>query len=125
LLANFEHRRARRLSSGRLPIDAKLDLHGLRQDEAHGALLAFLRRAQSEHLRHVKIVTGKGVAADDAQVRPYSLFDENRRGVLREQVPRWLAEPAFRVLVVSFTVAGRGHGGSGALYIQIRKRTNR
>ena len=121
-LNDFETRRARRLGSGRLPIQARLDLHGLRQDEAHMVLLRFLRAAQANGLKHVKVITGKGNANPEAEVRPFSLFDDNRRGVLRDSVPRWLNEHECRPLVVSFTEAGRSHGGSGALYIQIRKK---
>jgi DNA-nicking Smr family endonuclease len=125
-IAGFDPRRARRLSSGRLPIEAKLDLHGLRQEEARGELLGFLQRVQANGFRHVKVITGKGApGTDDEDMRPFSLFDADRRGVLREQVPRWLSMPEFRALVVCFTVAGRGHGGGGALYIQVRKRPGR
>jgi DNA-nicking Smr family endonuclease len=123
-LAEFDHRRARRISSGRLPIEARLDLHGMRQEEARSVLLRFLSRAQGNGLRHVKVITGKGAKnQEDADFRPFSLFEGGRRGVLREQVPRWLAESEFRRLVVSFTIAGPGHGGGGALYVQVRKKT--
>lgn len=125
-LSDFEPRRAKRLAAGRLPIDGKLDLHGLRQDEARRELLSFLHRAQDAGLKHVKVITGKGAAGtEDAEPRPFDLFDDNRRGVLRDQVPRWLSDGSFRPLVVSFTVAGRGHGGGGALYVQIRKKAAR
>jgi DNA-nicking Smr family endonuclease len=121
-LAEFENRRAKRLGAGRLPIEARLDLHGLRQDEARDALMGFLRSAQANGLQHVKVITGKGAPTRDAELKPFDLFDDSRRGVLREQVPRWLASGEARALVVSFTEAARGHGGSGALYIQIRKK---
>ena len=121
-MAGFEPRRAKRLGSGRLPIEARLDLHGLRQDEARTELFRFLRAAQANGLKHVKVITGKGMADADASLRPFSLFEDKRRGVLREAVPRWLNEPGGRSVVVSFTEAGRAHGGGGALYIQIRKR---
>ncbi len=121
-LADFEARRAKRLSAGRIAIEAKLDLHGMRQEEAREALMRFLRSAQSNGLRHVKVITGKGAPNRAEDQKPFSLFDETRRGVLRDQAPRWLSEPTARSLVVSFTEAGRGHGGSGALYIQIRKK---
>lgn len=124
-LDDFEIRRARRLGSGRLPIEARLDLHGLRQDEAHTELLRFLRAAQDNGLKHVKVITGKGSPNPDAGLGPFSLFDDNRRGVLRESVPRWLSQGDCRPLVVSFTEASRTHGGSGALYIQIRKKVGR
>ena len=125
-LADFEPRRAKRLSAGRLPIDARLDLHGLRQDEARRELLSFLQRAQDAGLKHVKVITGKGVVeSESTDVRPFNMFEDDRRGVLREQVPHWLGGGAFRALVVSYTVAGRGHGGGGALYVQIRKKAIR
>jgi DNA-nicking Smr family endonuclease len=123
-LAEFEARRAKRLAAGRIAIEAKLDLHGMRQDEAREALMRFLRAAQASGLRHVKVITGKGAPERDEH-RPFSMFEENRRGVLRDQVPRWLGDSSARALVVSFTEAGRGHGGSGALYIQIRKKSGR
>jgi len=124
-LAEFEARRAKRLSAGRIAIEARLDLHGMRQDEAREALMRFLRTAQANGLRHVKVITGKGAPGRADELKPFSLFDDSRRGVLRDQVPRWLQDGAVRSLVVSFTEAGRGHGGSGALYVQIRKKLGR
>jgi DNA-nicking Smr family endonuclease len=117
-LAEFEHRSARRLRSGRIEIEARLDLHGLRQNEAHSALRSFLLNARARGLRWVLVITGKGGGA--SQDRPVSHFHEVERGVLRRNVPRWLAEPEMRALVVSYTAAAIPHGGEGALYIQLR-----
>lgn len=121
-LADFDPRRARKLAGGKLRIEARLDLHGLRQDEARTALWRFLHRTQASGLRHVKVITGKGGIADDRHLRPFDLFGDHRRGVLRELVPRWLSEPDLRPVVVSFTWAAQGHGGTGALYVQLRGR---
>ena len=121
-LSDFETRRARRLGSGRLAIEAKLDLHGLRQEEARIELVRFLRQAQASGFKHVKVITGKGGSGADLASRPFSLFEDNRRGVLHDQVPLWLGQRDCRALVVSFTEAGRSHGGTGALYIQIRRK---
>jgi DNA-nicking Smr family endonuclease len=118
-MADFESRAARRLAAGKLDIDGRLDLHGMRQDEAHGALRRFLAVAQMRGARYVKVITGKGRPVDDTT--PFSMGDD-RRGVLRDQVPRWLASPDLRDLVVGFTEAGRPHGGSGALYVRLRRR---
>jgi len=115
--ASFDRRAARQLASGRREIEAVLDLHGLRQREAHRALMSFLASAQHRGYRYVKVITGKG--------RPReldgSLEDDGERGVLKRVVPAWLGEPALRALVVSYTSAGRGHGGEGALYVQVRR----
>ena len=115
-LVRKEHKVARsldrpthtKLAKGRLEIDAKVDLHGLTQHEAHGLLLSFLHRAHASGLRHVLVVTGKGSTAKGD-------------GVLRRVVPEWLATPAFRSVVGSHDNAARHHGGSGALYIRLRR----
>ena len=46
---------------------------------------------------------------------------KSERGVLRRQVPQWLNQPEFRNVVVSFEEAHIGHGGTGALYVRIRR----
>jgi len=109
-LAPFEEKTRRRLSRGLLGIDDKIDLHGMRQERAHLALGAFLRKSQARGDRIVLVVTGKGAAGEEG------------RGVLHGAVPLWLARPELRDLVVGFEEAGRRHGGAGALYIRIRRR---
>ena len=100
-----------RLARGRANIDARIDLHGLTQAEAHAALLRFLHRAQAEGARFVLVITGKGVPN----------ASRGERGVLRRQVPMWLALPEFRRYVLGFDVAHTGHGGEGALYVRLRR----
>ena len=114
-LAPLERRLRQRLAKGNERIDRRLDLHGLTQREAHDALAHFLRSAQSEGARIVLVVTGKG--ARGAECDPFS-----ERGVLRRLVPQWLKGPEFRDLVVGFEAAHVGHGGTGALYVQLRRR---
>jgi DNA-nicking Smr family endonuclease len=108
-LAPLEERTRRRLGRGLVEIDAKIDLHGMRQERAHDALVGFLRQAQSQGHRIVIVVTGKGKAGE-------------ARGVLRYAVPGWLSRPDLRERVVGFEEAGRRHGGEGALYVRIRRR---
>lgn len=97
-----------KLAKGKLSIEAKVDLHGLTQSEAHGLLLAFLHRAYASGIRYVLVVTGKGSSSKGD-------------GVLRRVVPEWLATPAFRSVVSSHDGAARHHGGGGALYIRLRR----
>jgi DNA-nicking Smr family endonuclease len=104
-------RRARaRVARGKETIDARLDLHGLTQSEAHAALAHFLRQASSRGARLVLVITGKGARGADGE-----------RGVLKRQVPQWLGLPEFRALVVGFEDAGVRHGGEGALYVRVRR----
>jgi DNA-nicking Smr family endonuclease len=113
-LSPLERRLKQRVARGREPIEARLDLHGMTQVEAHAALARFLRRAQAEGVRIALIVTGKGTGRGerDAAVE---------RGVLRRQVPLWLSLPEFRPLIVGFEDAHASHGGQGALYVRLRR----
>jgi len=114
-LAPIDRRLKRELARGRAMIDAALDLHGLTQAEAHQALRGFLRHEQTRGARLVIVVTGKGGALDE----PGSWAQE--RGVLRRLAPHWLREPDLRSVVLGFEEAGRAHGGSGALYVRLRR----
>ena len=107
----------RRIKSGRSQADAVLDLHGMRQDEAHWALKRFLVDAHAKGHQIVIIVTGKGRVGDDGTL-PWEIV----RGVLHQSVPHWLQDPDLRHVILGFSEAGPRHGGSGALYVRIRKR---
>ena len=118
--ADLDRRHTRRIASGKVEIDARIDLHGLRQSDAHMRLRAFLLDAHARGLKTVLVITGKG---GEAQKGDYmgDAFGQPRRGVLRRNVPAWLDEPELRVVVVGYTAAGVRHGGEGALYVQLRR----
>ncbi|MGH7033452.1 MAG: Smr/MutS family protein [Stellaceae bacterium] len=99
----LDRRSAQRLKRGRTAIDARLDLHGMTQGEAHRALAAFLARAQKTGLRVVLVITGKS-------------------GVLYGAVPRWLGEGDNRGRVLASGRAQPPHGGAGALYVFLRQK---
>ncbi len=98
----------KKIAKGRVVIEARIDLHGLTQSEAYGLLLGFLQRAHLRKLRHVLVITGKGS----------SLGSD---GVLRQAVPLWFATPSFRILVNGYEDAARNHGGTGAIYVRMRR----
>jgi DNA-nicking Smr family endonuclease len=106
--STLARRERQQLARGRAEIGGRIDLHGMTQAQAHDALLRFLRRAQAEGAKFVLVITGKGGPGGD-------------RGVLRRQVPLWLALPDMRACVLGFDVAHVGHGGEGALYVRLRK----
>lgn len=121
-LAGHDRRRARKLAGGRAEIEARLDLHGLRQSEAHVALRVFLLACHGKGLRNVLVITGKGSAVDDDASGRLDVLERRERGILKRNVPRWLAEPELRGFVVGYTTAGPRHGGEGAFYLQLRRR---
>jgi DNA-nicking Smr family endonuclease len=108
-LAPLGRRMRTRVVRGKEMIDGRVDLHGLTQSEAHATLLRFLRTASARDARLVLVITGKGMRAD------------GERGVLKRQVPQWLALPEFRPLVIGFEDAHIAHGGEGALYVRVRR----
>ncbi|NVD40705.1 Smr/MutS family protein [Ensifer sp. HO-A22] len=99
----------RKLSKGHLALEARIDLHGMIQSQAHGFLLHFLLRAHERGLRHVLVITGKGTSIGSD-------------GALKRAVPLWFSLPEFRSLISSYEPAARNHGGDGALYVRLARK---
>ncbi len=119
--SGLDGRTAERLKRGALTPEARLDLHGMTETAAHRALTTFVRGASVRGLRLVIVVTGKG-AKPTAPDEPFDLeLDRRTRGVLKTMTPRWLGEPALADLVADVRSAHRKHGGTGALYVYLRK----
>jgi DNA-nicking Smr family endonuclease len=99
----------RKISKGRLALEARIDLHGLVQSEAHSMLLSFLLRAHERGMRHVLVITGKGSSMGS-------------EGALKRAVPMWFSKPEFRFLISGYEEASRNHGGDGALYVRLARK---
>jgi len=94
---------AERLRRGRIAPDAVLDLHCL------------------------LVITGKGLSRSSAAPasKGFVMPDRARGGVLRTLVPHWLNESDLRSMVVGVQSAHQRHGGTGALYIYLRRKRPR
>jgi DNA-nicking Smr family endonuclease len=103
----IEPRRKHRIARERDPIGARIDLHGMAQEQARAALLAFLRRAQEEGYRAVLVITGKGAQGD---------------GIIRRRTPEWLGDASLRDVVAGLSHAHRRHGGEGAFYVALKRK---
>jgi DNA-nicking Smr family endonuclease len=112
-LAPLDRRMKQRVARGKQPIDGRLDLHGMTQNEAYAALARFLGNASARDAKLVLVITGKGGRGQGGGA--------GERGVLRRQVPQWLGLPEFRSLVIGFEQASISHGGEGALYVRVRR----
>jgi DNA-nicking Smr family endonuclease len=95
---------AKKLKEGSYPIDVRLDLHGCNQDEAFLALNNCISNAYNLGKRCVLVITGKGV---------------HGKGVLREQLPKWLA--GLQEYILAINPATSQNGGSGAFYVLLRR----
>jgi len=104
----IEPGRQRRIVRGHEPLEARIDLHGMTHDRARASLESFLLRVWDEGHREVLVITGKGSRGE---------------GVLRRFTPEWLAAPPLRDIVAGVSSAHRRHGGDGALYVALKRKT--
>lgn len=117
----FDGRQVKRLGTGRTPIEARIDLHGMRQSEAHAALRRFLHRAAANGQRTVLVITGKGAPEYDPQKPWQEAGEGGGRGILKRMVPHWLMDADLRSIVISYATSHPRHGGEGALYVQLSR----
>ena len=94
-----------RLRRGHWSIQAEIDLHGLRTDEARGALGQFIRDARKHGIRCVRVVHGKGLGSP------------GKAPVLKSRVHSWLVQ---KKEVLAFVQAKPAEGGAGALVVLLQ-----
>lgn len=102
-----DRRTADRLRKGRMEIQDRLDLHGMSRESGHRATISFIVGAQMSGLRCVLIVTGKG------------------KGILQTELPRWLNTAPLRERILSFNYARPQDGGTGAVYVLLKRDRSR
>ena len=112
----LDRRTDEKLRKGKMPIEARCDLHGLNQTQAHEMLNQFIHMAILRQCRCVLVITGKGKSrlATEAMIEP-------ERGVLKQKVPQWLSQKGIAEYVLKTYPAQPKDGGSGALYVYLRR----
>lgn len=95
----------RKLRRGHWVIQAQLDLHGMRREEAREALAEFLRNAVKRGVRCVRVIHGKGLGS------------VNKEPVLKSKVRSWLVQ---KEEVIAFCQARAADGGAGALVVLLK-----
>ncbi len=106
----FSLKLMQRLKRGRFPIQDHTDLHGLNKREAEVKIRDFLVNSHRRGLRCVLVVHGRG------------LNSENNIPVLKERLPGWLRKGPAKKIVLAFSTARPYDGGTGAIYILLRRR---
>ena len=101
-----QRRESERLRRGRFTIEADLDLHGRTVADASAALDRFLEDCRRRGRRCVRIVHGKGFGSPSGQP------------IMKAHVDRWLRD---RSEVLAFCSATPPDGGTGALYVLLRR----
>ena len=101
-----QRRETERLRRGRCKVEADLDLHGRTVADASAALDRFLDDSRRHGRRCVRVVHGKGFGSPSGQP------------IMKAHVDRWLRE---RSEVLAFCSATPPDGGTGALYVLLRR----
>ena len=112
----MDRRNFNRLQKGQMPIDARLDLHGMTVEQAKLRLKSFLLNAHAQGDRVILVITGKGLRSG------FDEFNRPNRGVIREGLPQWVKDKALAPMIVQITPAHRQHGGDGAFYLYLRRK---
>lgn len=112
---NMDAKSFAKMKRGKIAPEGRIDLHGMVMAEAHPRLQRFIMESHAMGRRLVLVITGKGKDRDDGGPIP------TRRGVLRHQVPQWLALPPLNMVVMQVVPAHLRHGGDGAYYVYLRR----
>jgi DNA-nicking Smr family endonuclease len=106
----LHHRLLKRLKKGQVPVQDHIDLHGLTRQEAEKEVKDFLVRSHRNGLRCVLVVHGRGLNSPDS-------FP-----ILKENMPLWLNRGPLKRIVLAFATARPYDGGTGAVYVLLRRR---
>ena len=106
----FSRKIMKKLKRGELAVQDYVDLHGLTKQEAEEEVKEFLLRSYRTGLKCVLIVHGRGLNSPDS-------FP-----VIKEGLARWLGRGPIRRIVLAFSTARPYDGGTGAIYVLLRKR---
>ena len=104
----------KKIRKGRLRVESKLDVHGLKYKESHEKVFDFIISSYANRKRVLLIITGKGER----------LGIENGwkgQGILKQSLPRWLSNKAFEEKISWFNVAPPNYGGNGAYIVYLKK----
>lgn len=95
-----------RIRDGKQRPEARIDLHGMTEDQAYIHLKSAIALAHENSLRIVVVITGKGRGGE---------------GLLRRRVPYWL-EDECAAWITAYQPALQKDGGDGALYVTLRRK---
>jgi len=102
----LERNNDKKTRRGRVEVDATIDLHDMTQSEARPALSRAVIRAVKHNKKCLLVVTGKGVRLN---------------GILRQNFPNWIKDPALRPHIATYAQAHIRHGGAGAWYVFLKQ----
>ena len=112
--ADIDRNTLKRFKKEEFGVDATLDLHGFTEEKAYVAVYNFVTSSYIAKKRCILIITGKGLPHQDEDVFA-------AKGILKNSVPQWLQTDELRQLILTYIHPSAKLGGSGALYILLRR----
>ncbi len=104
--SGLQKRQLKKLKQGKIPIEASIDLHGYTVEQARRELQLFIHHCQAQEIRCICIVHGKGSR------------NEHGKAILKTAVHHWLSQAPE---ILALTSAQAKNGGTGALYVLLKK----
>ena len=112
-LVNIDRNLAEKFSSGKMKIEARLDLHGMSEKQAFAAVTDFIQKSYVAGRRCVLIITGKGMKQD-----PWW----ESKGIIRQSFAQWINHIDIRPYLLGVATANQSDGGSGAFYCLLKRK---
>lgn len=113
--SDIDYQTMRKFKREEFGVDGTLDLHGFTEEKAYTAVYNFITSSYLSKKRCVLIITGKGLSHPDEDIFA-------PKGVLKDRVPQWLQIEELKQLILSYIHPSEKLGGSGALYILLRRK---
>ena len=104
----------KKIRKGKLRVESKLDLHGLKYKESNEKVFNFIISSHANGKRILLIITGKGkrLGTEDGW---------KGQGILKQSLPKWLSNRVFEDKISWFDVAPPNYGGNGAYIVYLKK----
>jgi len=99
----------KKIRQGKIKIEKKIDLHGYTELQAKERLEKFIELCINQDIRSILVITGKGHGKN--------------QGVIKKNISYWLNNKNLRSKILAFDYAAPKHGGTGAMYVFLKKFT--
>jgi DNA-nicking Smr family endonuclease len=110
----------KKLKKGKIPIDKKVDFHGLSVELAKIKFLKTIDSCFYSNKRCILFITGKGINKNNFEGLHNKLYE----GKIRNEILNWANQKNVVSKILNISLAGYSHGGDGAFFVYLRKNKN-
>ena len=107
----------KKLKRGKIPIDKKIDFHGMTLDQAKKRFFLTINDCFYSKKRCILFITGKGINKNNFSKINTKLY----KGKIRNDFLNWINQKEVVSKILNVTPADAAHGGDGAFFLYLRK----